>query len=136
MKITVSGIFPAPSTSSTPLSLLVSDVTHKPPLPVPLKFGDANQDGFPDILAILVSGTGSSIQKTPYLAYSVQCHKGVAGCDGNGNGRRGWSVLKKGGEALRGIKDARGIAFVDMDEDVSELSPNFLHPAHHTTGNT
>ncbi|CAL1703385.1 unnamed protein product [Somion occarium] len=117
VKIPISSIFPAPSSSSTPLSLLVSDVTHNPPLPLPIKLGDANQDGFPDLLAILVSGSGSSIPKTPYLAYSVPCGRGVAGCDDNGKGRRGWSVLKKGGEVLREVKDARGIAVLDMDED-------------------
>ncbi|KAI0071009.1 hypothetical protein K474DRAFT_1712830 [Panus rudis PR-1116 ss-1] len=59
----------------------------------------------------------SKAEKTPYLAYSVPCGKGVPGCDENGGGRGGWKVLKKGGEVLRSVKDARGIAFLDMDED-------------------
>ena len=101
---------------------------------MPLKFGDANQDGFPDVLAILASGTGSNLQKTPYLAYSVPCHKDVAGCGSDGNGRRGWSVLKKGSEALRGIKDARGIAFIDMDEDVRFPSTHSYKHANRTAG--
>ena len=40
---------------------------------------------------------------------------------GEGKGRRGWSVLGKGGEVLSEVRDAWGVAFLDMDEDVSIL---------------
>jgi integrin alpha FG-GAP repeat containing protein 1 len=78
-----------------------------------------NQDGFPDLLAIIATGPGLRRDHTPYLAYSVSCSKGTPGCGSKGHGRRGWSVLKKGAEALSAVKDARSIAFLDMDEDVS-----------------
>ncbi|KAI0792754.1 hypothetical protein C8Q75DRAFT_751250 [Abortiporus biennis] len=115
LQVPISDIFP--SHSSRPLSLLVLDTTFSPPLPVPIKLGDANQDGFPDILAILATGSGSRRERTPYLAYSVACAKGVPGCDAKGKGKRGWNVLQKGGDILASVKDARGVAFMDMDED-------------------
>jgi len=92
------------------------DTSYNPPLPVPIKLGDANQDGFPDILAIVASGSSAHPQRTPHLAYSVPCGKGVAGCDTKSR-RRGWSALHKGGEILGSVQDARGVAFLDMDED-------------------
>ena len=89
--------------------LLVLDVTHTPPLPIPPKLGDADLDGFPDILLI--------VNHTPRLLYSTQCASGVKGC-ANGQGRRGFQEHQKGTETLSQIKDARGAAWVDMDEDV------------------
>ncbi|EKM81384.1 hypothetical protein AGABI1DRAFT_106101 [Agaricus bisporus var. burnettii JB137-S8] len=91
-------------------SLLVWDTSFDPPIPpVSLRLGDANLDGFPDFLAIFASGD----DRTPYLAYSKHCASGVAGCDSNGPGGRGWEVAT----ALANVKDARGVAFLDMDED-------------------
>lgn len=115
MKTPISSIF----TSLQSPALLVLDTTVSPPLPLPIKLGDANHDGFPDILAIVTSGTSYNSDKTPTLAFSMSCGKGVAGCGADGSGRRGWKVLKKGGEVLGAIKDAKGVAFLDMDEDVS-----------------
>ncbi|KAF8894778.1 hypothetical protein BD779DRAFT_1609403 [Infundibulicybe gibba] len=92
-------------------SLLVFDTTYNPPLPVPLKLGDANLDGFPDFILILVS-RGDHI---PKLVFSVPCGSGDSvGCV---PGRRAWRVARKGAELLDSIKDARGVSFLDMDED-------------------
>ncbi|KAH9934948.1 uncharacterized protein B0H18DRAFT_1182116 [Fomitopsis serialis] len=113
LRIPLSDIFP-----SNP-SLLVMDVTQSPPLPVPLKLGDANQDGFPDILAIIVTGSGSQTSYTPQLATSEPCGSGVAGCGSRARGHRGWSLVKKGIDSLKRIHDARSVAFFDMDEDGS-----------------
>ncbi|KII89322.1 hypothetical protein PLICRDRAFT_109686 [Plicaturopsis crispa FD-325 SS-3] len=100
------------SSKGDPTSLLVLDTTYNPSLPIPLKLGDANLDGFPDLLAILVSSGGQT--RTPKLLFSVPCAGGVVGCPG----RRGWAVAeKKGTEALETITDARGASFLDMDED-------------------
>jgi hypothetical protein len=47
----------------------------------------------------------------------------VVGCAANGRGRRGWKVVQAGAEFLDTVVDARGVAFLDLDEDVSgELS--------------
>jgi integrin alpha FG-GAP repeat containing protein 1 len=95
-------------------SLLVLDTSFSPPLPLPLKLGDVNLDGFPDIITI----TGSGNDRVPGLVFSVPCAKDVVGCSASGTGRRGWRVAKNGVEPLSTIKDARTVSFVDLDEDV------------------
>ena len=111
MKFPVSSLFPSTS------SLLVLDTTYSPALPIPLKLGDANLDGFPDFLAITVSGSDN----VPNLVYSVPCAPGVVGCAKDGSGSRGWRLAQKGVESLQAVKDARSLSFVDMDEDVRHL---------------
>ena len=96
------------------------DTTQDPPVPVPIKFGDINQDGFPDLLAIIVTGSGSHRQRMPNLVMSAPCDKGVAGCAGNGSGRRGWRAVKKDADPLLKIQDGRSVALLNMDEDVSQ----------------
>jgi integrin alpha FG-GAP repeat containing protein 1 len=108
-------------------SLLVVDTSYSPSLPIPLKLGDVNLDGFTDLLAIFVSSEGDH---TPKVMLSVPCRRGVVGCAGNGSGRRGWRVLEEGAQSLNGVKDARGATFLDMDEDVSCLPITCLQYAH------
>ena len=91
------------------------DTTFNPPLPVSIKLGDANIDGFPDILII----TGSGKDRIPSLVYSVPCAAGVVGCGKDGLQKRGWKVATQGVESLQAVKDARSLSFLDMDEDVS-----------------
>ncbi len=95
------------------------DTSQSPSVPVPIKLGDVNQDGFPDLMAIVATGSGSRMTRTPHLVLSVPCAKGVPGCNGDGNGRRGWEVVRKDVGPLVGVQDARSLAFLDMDEDVS-----------------
>ena len=95
-------------------SLLVYDTSFTPPLPIPLKLGDADLDGFPDMLAISVQGD----EYTPRLVYSVPCVTGLGGCSNPGAARRGWKMATKGVDILDNIKDARSLSFLDMDEDV------------------
>ena len=118
VRIPLSDIFPPSSKSPTSPGLLVLDTTQNPPIPVPIKLGDVNQDGFPDFLAVVVTGTGKRRQRTPQLVLSVPCSKNVAGCNGDGSGKRGWHTVKKDVDPLHAIQDARSVAFLDMDEDV------------------
>jgi len=108
VRFPVSSVFPSTS------SLLVYDTTFTPPIPIPLKLGDADLDGFPDMLAISAQGH----DRTPRLVYSVPCAAGLGGCSKSGTGRRGWKIATKGVEPLENIKDARSITFLDTDEDV------------------
>lgn len=96
-------------------SLLALDTTYTPPIPLSLKLGDANLDGFPDILLI----TGSGKDRVPRLVFSKSCTAGIVGCSANGSGRRGWEPAKSGADPLSTIKDARSVAFLDVDEDVN-----------------
>lgn len=95
-------------------SLLVFDTTFSPHLPLPVRLGDTNLDGFPGLLLI----AATSNRHTPKLLVSESCRRGLAGCDVNGQGRRGFKLLQKGTETLDAIYDARGVTFIDMDEDV------------------
>ncbi|KAF8626356.1 hypothetical protein AX15_005010 [Amanita polypyramis BW_CC] len=96
-------------------SLLVYDTSFEPRLPLPLKLGDANLDGFPDIMMITVKGE----ERMPTLLYSVPCSAGIVGCSPDGSGRRGWTIARKNAEVLSAIKDARSVSFLDVDEDGS-----------------
>lgn len=95
-------------------SLLVLDLSFSPSLPLPVRLGDTNLDGFPDLLVIAATTKGH----TPKLLISEPCTKGLAGCDGNGHGRRGFKLLSTGAENLEAVYDARGVTFIDIDEDV------------------
>ncbi|KIM87422.1 hypothetical protein PILCRDRAFT_276328 [Piloderma croceum F 1598] len=113
VRIPISSLFPGVSGSP---SLLVLDTTHNPPIPLPIRLGDANLDGYTDLLFIIDSHTVQD-ERTPKLVLSVQCARGVAGCSANGSGRRGWKAVTTGAEFLDTITDAKGVAFLDMDED-------------------
>lgn len=99
-------------------SLLVLDTTFSPSLPLPVRLGDTNLDGFPDLLVIAATAD----RHTPKLLISEPCTKGLAGCDANGQGRRGFRLLQKGAETLEAVYDARGVTYIDMDEDVRPFS--------------
>jgi integrin alpha FG-GAP repeat containing protein 1 len=90
------------------------DTTFSPPLPLPVRLGDTDLDGFPELLVIAATAD----RHTPKLLISEPCTKGLAGCEANGQGRRGFSLLQKGAESLETVYDARGVTFMDMDEDV------------------
>ncbi|KAG5350908.1 hypothetical protein C0989_008806 [Termitomyces sp. Mn162] len=105
--------FPLSALFSDSPSLLALDTTQTPPIPLSLKLGDANLDGFPDILLI----TGSGKDRIPRLIFSKPCAAGLAGCSANGSDRRGWELAKSGADPLSTIKDARSVAFLDVDED-------------------
>lgn len=75
-------------------------------------------DGFPDLLVIAATADGH----TPKLLISEPCTKGLAGCDAKGQGRRGFRLLQKGAGSLEAMNDARGVTFIDMDEDVRFFS--------------
>nr|GAT59367.1 predicted protein [Mycena chlorophos] len=104
VRIPFSSLFPSSS-------LLVSDTTQTPSIPLPLHLGDTNLDGFPDLLVIVATNQ----DRTPRLVVSAPCGHGVVGCVRG----RGWSVATKDTETLNLITDARGVAFLDMDEDGS-----------------
>lgn len=118
--VPISDLFPGSSDS-----LLVMDTSTNPPIPIPLKLGDADLDGYPDLLVITSPSEASKAGGTPKLLFNVACDapraankdRGVvAGCEGQA--RRGWRVLIKD-ESMSAITDARAVSFLDIDEDVS-----------------
>src|SRR5262245_8969949 len=67
VRFPISALFPS-------YSLLVMDTSYTPSLPIPLKLGDVNLDGFTDLLSIFVSPEGDH---TPKMMLSVSCGRGV-----------------------------------------------------------
>lgn len=88
--------------------LQVLDTSFSPAQPVVPRTGDANLDGFPDLLLV----TEGRVR----LLLSTPCARGVPGCEAPG-ARRGWQEVRRGVEPLASITDARSAVFVDMDED-------------------
>lgn len=96
-------------------SLLLFDTSFSPSLPVPLRIGDIDLDGFPDLVPIVVHKDGS---RTPRVLVSHPCSPGVKGCSSSFG--RTFGIQTKNTGALDKITDARGISFLDIDEDVSK----------------
>lgn len=98
-------------------SLLVYDTTTSATeaIPVPLRVGDIDLDGFPDIVPIIVHKDNS---RTPHVLISHPCASGTNGCSSSAG--RTFNVVTKDTHALEKITDAVGVAFLDIDEDVSD----------------
>ena len=88
--------------------LHVLDTSFSPAQPILPCTGDANLDGFPDLL-LITKGCEHLLLFTP-------CARGVLGCAVEG-ARHGWGEMVKGIGPLMGITDARIAVFVDLDED-------------------
>jgi integrin alpha FG-GAP repeat containing protein 1 len=89
------------------MKLHVLDTSFSPAQPILPRTGDANLDGFPDLLLI----TEGRVR-----LLSAPCTRGVPGCAAQGV-RRGWREMVKGVEPLAGITGARIAVFVELDED-------------------
>ena len=102
------------------------NVPQSPSVPLPLRAGDFNLDGFPDLLLTISNETasphgvfGSSQGSQVRILENVPCAKGIAGCNGKtgrgfrAGGGKGWGVLDD-------IWDAQGASWIDIDDDVSD----------------
>lgn len=95
--------------------LIMNDKSFQGTLPIPIRIGDYNQDGFPDLL-VLSSAYGSAESGTVSLLQNLPCEDRYPGC--GRNGKRRFERVSKGAAALEKLKDARGASFLDIDEDV------------------
>jgi integrin alpha FG-GAP repeat containing protein 1 len=99
-------------------SLLLYDTTATPPIPLPLRIGDVDLDGFPDLIPIVVrNDKGSS--HTPEILISRPC-TGKDASQGRCPAKYGrtFSAMVNDVDPLATISDARGLALLDLDEDV------------------
>lgn len=92
---------------------LLKDDSFKGTLPVPLRIGDYNHDGYPDLLIITSAGSETHAS----LLQSLPCSTPICSQNAVDMQRRMFSKVIKGAEALNSIKDARNALFYDMDED-------------------
>lgn len=84
-------------------------------IPLPIRAGDFDLDGYPDLLLTVSDGTNSTVK----VLRNVPCGNGVKGCDTPVSGGRGFIVAGgKGWEALESITDAVGASWIDIDDDV------------------
>jgi integrin alpha FG-GAP repeat containing protein 1 len=123
--IPLSSILPS---SGDPQLLL--HVPGEPNIPLPLRPGDFNVDGFPDLLLTMHNSsaapggiTGRKAGHQIRVLENVTCGNGrdVAGCEGRKDGRgfrlgsgSGWGVLDD-------IWDVTGASWLDVDDDVRFL---------------
>jgi integrin alpha FG-GAP repeat containing protein 1 len=110
------------STSGDPQLLL--HVPGEPNIPLPLRPGDYNVDGFPDLLLTIHNSTAAPGVITRKAGHQVRvlenvpCGSGIAGCQGQKDGR-GFKVGGGSGwEVLDDIWDASGASWLDVDDDV------------------
>lgn len=101
-----------------------------PSVQLPIRPGDYNVDGFPDLLLTISNATavthsgifGASKGTQVRVLENVGCKKGVPGCSGRAQ-KRGFHVAGgKGWEALDRVVDATGASWVDLDDDVSAMT--------------
>lgn len=90
-------------------------------IPLPLRPGDFDVDGFPDLLITVSNGDKTNPRSMIKVLRNVPCSKGVPGCGKEwGKNARGFVVAGgKGWEALEQIEDAVGASWIDLDDDVS-----------------
>ncbi|BEI87812.1 uncharacterized protein CcaverHIS019_0105300 [Cutaneotrichosporon cavernicola] len=96
---------------------LMINVPGHTDVPLPIRPGDFDVDGFPDLLITISDGKKSLVK----VLHNVPCGKDVPGC-GNFSAKysRGFQVLGgKGWEALEAIEDAIGASWIDLDDDGS-----------------
>ncbi|WWC61849.1 uncharacterized protein I303_104434 [Kwoniella dejecticola CBS 10117] len=128
-----------PHLTSIPFSTLLADKTdtettggillhppNQPDIPLPIRVGDYNVDGFPDLLLTVHTNTKGGVLGTKEInqvkvLVNVPCSKNVPGCEGRSmRGKRGFKVRSgKAWDALDGITDAEGASWMDIDDDGS-----------------
>ncbi|CAJ0845551.1 7606_t:CDS:10 [Entrophospora sp. SA101] len=93
--------------------IVIKDKSFKGMLPVPIRIGDYNMDGFPDLLVISEKGTEHFVS----LLESIPCT--LEYCDPLAvkAQRRAFVKVIDGANSLNEITNAKGAAFFDVDED-------------------
>ncbi|CAO3681171.1 unnamed protein product [Rhizopus microsporus] len=80
-------------------------------LPVPVHTGDYNMDGYPDLLV--------TTSQRVILLQSILCNSKMCTDKATKLGRRTFSVVRAGSDALEKVTHPRQAAFFDIDEDGS-----------------
>jgi hypothetical protein len=109
---------------------------------MPLRIGDFDVDGFPDILTLVVNqtaappdggifGGGRSPGIQVKLLQNAPCRKRDSACQNGKHSakrRQFKRVVEPGIEALDHVWDAKNAAWFDVGEDVSCQESRFLYP--------
>lgn len=101
---------------STP-NIITSDSSFRGTLPNPLRVGDYNKDGYPDLL-VISSASSSAHQGSVALLQSVPCTKKTCSQAQTEAGRRTFAAVQGDrAAALNDIIDAKSATWLDIDED-------------------
>ena len=99
--------------------LVLSDPSFRGILPNPIRIGDFNKDGYPDLL-VVSSASSSAHQGSVSLLQSVECSKRTCSKAAYEAGRRTFEKVDgRKAEALNKFNDVKSAHFVDIDEDGS-----------------
>ncbi|RUS19475.1 hypothetical protein BC937DRAFT_87413 [Endogone sp. FLAS-F59071] len=96
-------------------TLLMNDNAFKGGLPVPVRIGDYNLDGYPDLLLISTPNSGSTSHVI--LLESVLCTLDTCSSHAVAAERRTFVKVVKGANVLTSMANPRAAAFFDIDED-------------------
>ncbi|KAL1915364.1 uncharacterized protein VTP21DRAFT_6822 [Calcarisporiella thermophila] len=103
----------SPLKDVVPGKVLMTDTSFKGVLPVPVRIGDYDLDGYPDLLVVSDAGSKSQVS----LLRSVPCSEQVCTPSATANNRRAFTRVTEGVEELEKITNARAATFLDIDED-------------------
>ncbi|RHZ82632.1 hypothetical protein Glove_106g45 [Diversispora epigaea] len=93
--------------------ILTLDTDFKGTLPVPIRVGDYNLDGYPDLLVVTYSSSSSHVTLLEsYLCTISYCYQAAVTAK-----RREFKQVSDGASALSDISDAKSATFYDLDED-------------------
>lgn len=105
--------------------LLITDNLLSPSIQLPLSLGDYNKDGYPDMAIITIPTRGGRDDTHLRLLESVPCNPQGAplpGCPADlakRSGKRTFTMMKKGTEAIDAMNNVRSVSFFDLAEDGS-----------------
>lgn len=99
--------------------MILEDKAFRGSLPNPIRIGDYNKDGYPDLL-VVTSASTSAQQGVVSLLESVPCTTKECSKAVTSASRRSFSrVDGPTAEALNKITDAKSAMWIDLDEDGS-----------------
>lgn len=118
------------SESTGDAQLLLRDDVGTRAAPVPIRIGDWNLDGYPDLAVLTVPARARPGQTRVSLLENVPCPRrgGSASCAASGADAR--QFVRVNGTALDTLEYVRSVSFVDLDEDGTlDLVLQSLEPA-------
>lgn len=96
---------------------MTSDNAFRGNLPIPLRIGDYNKDGYPDLL-VIASSSSSAHQGSVALLESIPCsRKTCSQTETEGDRRTFILVAGDSAAALNSIDDGKSAIWLDIDED-------------------
>ncbi|KAI9596507.1 hypothetical protein BDF19DRAFT_437639 [Syncephalis fuscata] len=94
--------------------LLLKDTEFQGSFPIPIRTGDINQDGYPDLLLLIRQGDGHTRAR---ILTSMPCTDDTCTAEQVQASRRSFQLLEHGADALDQLENVRSAAFFDFSDD-------------------